>query len=517
MSRKTVILALLSTTVSVAPSFATGRTASSGSCPVGETKNVILFIGDGMQLAHEIATSRYLYGRDQALSFHGLPYAGNVATWDVTTYNKYAPLYGKPAYSPWAIVPRVGYDHARGGLLPWPLVPVPDESYFTSWYATDSASAATAWATGFKTDDGNIAWAPGDPPNGALKTIAELMRERKDASIGVVSTVPFTHATPAAHVAHNKSRSKYHEIADEILNVLKPDVVIGGGHPEFGGSQTYMPQALLDSIRSTAETPDSDNPSAEWELAERGAGRDGALWLLTAAQRAADRGKKLFGLFGGVGGNFESPEPQDLPGTPLVLRASLENPLLRDATLAALKVLGANENGFFVMIEQGDIDWANHANDFQRVVGTTWDLHDAVRAATDWVDQPGDAIDWCNTLMIVTSDHSNSYMRFKKDLGPGVLPEQVGVGSCGYGGPACTYPGGEVTYGSTGHTNELVRLYAVGQNASLFRRYEGRFYRRTRLLDNTQIYDVMSAATGLEFPFSAAKLQLAAEGGGAVR
>jgi alkaline phosphatase len=162
------------------------------------------------------------------------------------------------------------------------------------------------------------------------------------------------------------------------------------------------------------------------------------------------------------------------------------------------------------MIEQGDIDWANHANDFQRMIGTTWDLHEAVRAAMDWVDQPGDAIDWCNTLMIVTADHSNSYMRFQKDLGPGILPEQVGVGSCGYGGPACTYPGGEVTYGSVNHTNELVRLYAVGQNASLFRRNEGRWYRGTRILDNTQIYDVMSAATGLEFPFPDARMRLVA-------
>jgi alkaline phosphatase len=162
------------------------------------------------------------------------------------------------------------------------------------------------------------------------------------------------------------------------------------------------------------------------------------------------------------------------------------------------------------MIEQGDIDWANHANDFQRMVGTTWDLHEAVRTAIDWVNQPGDEVDWCNTLMIVTADHSNSYMRFQKDLGAGVLPEQNGLGSCGYGGPPCTYPNGEVTYGSVNHTNELVRLYAVGQNASLFRRHEGRWYRGTRLLDNTQIYDVMSAATGLEFPFPDARMRLVA-------
>jgi alkaline phosphatase len=61
------------------------------------------------------------------------------------------------------------------------------------------------------------------------------------------------------------------------------------------------------------------------------------------------------------------------------------------------------------------------------------------------------------------------------------------------------------------HTNELVRLYAVGQNASLFRRSEGQWYRRTRILDNTQIFHVMSAATGLEMPFSSRGLRLAAQ------
>ena len=64
-----------------------------------------------------------------------------------------------------------------------------------------------------------------------MKTIAELLREKKGYAIGVVSTVPFTHATPAAHVSHNKSRDNYTAIGTEILTAVKPEVVIGGGHP----------------------------------------------------------------------------------------------------------------------------------------------------------------------------------------------------------------------------------------------------------------------------------------------
>ena len=87
-------------------------------------------------------------------------------------------------------------------------------------------------------------------------------------------------------------------------------------------------------------------------------------------------------------------------------------------------------------------------------------------------------------------------MRNQVKLGAGDLPQQNGVGSCGYGGPACTYPDGEVTYGSTGHTNELVRLYAFGAGTMKFQKYEGNWYPGTRILDNTQLFHMMMEAAG---------------------
>ena len=50
-------------------------------------------------------------------------------------------------------------------------------------------------------------------------------------------------------------------------------------------------------------------------------------------------------------------------------RAIIENPRLKDATLAALEVLGKSKKGFFLLVEQGDIDWANHANDYRWISG----------------------------------------------------------------------------------------------------------------------------------------------------
>jgi alkaline phosphatase len=119
-----------------------------------EAKHIILIIGDGMNIEHEIAASRYLYGKDFELSFHKLPYQGNVATWDVTTY-KY---WSGGTYDPEAINPIFGYNPAQGGKRPYPLGPeLPGAQAYHTAKATDSASAATAWATGYKTDDGNLA------------------------------------------------------------------------------------------------------------------------------------------------------------------------------------------------------------------------------------------------------------------------------------------------------------------------------------------------------------------------
>jgi alkaline phosphatase len=469
----------------------------------GRAKHIILFIGDGMQLEHEIAASRYLFGRDTELSFHKLMYKGYVATWDVTTYNRYALASGSPPYSPTGFSPAVGYDVLKGGLKPYPAQArgINDAYFLTKlpssptdsaleYPATDSASAATAWATGIKTDDGNISWKPGDPPDGALQTIAELLREQKGFSIGVVSTVPFTHATPAAHVSHNVSRNNYTEIAKEIIRTIQPEVVIGGGYPGEGGTGgfNYLAQEEYDFLKNPT-------PSNPYVFVERQPGIDGSVSLLHAAHTAVEQNKKLFGLFGGPGGNFESPVAHDFPGTPLVTCATVENPLLKDATLAALKVLGQDPEGFFIMVEQGNMDGANHANDFQWMVGTIWDLHTAVQAAIDFVNQPEDGIDWSNTLLIITSDHSNSYMRLHAELMAGDLPTQEGT--CGYGGPPCTYPNGEVSYRTTDHTNELTMLYAQGAfRISDFKKNEGRWYPCSRIIDNTQLYHIMAEAAG---------------------
>ncbi|MDD2273887.1 MAG: choice-of-anchor I family protein [Desulfuromonadaceae bacterium] len=459
-------------------------------------KNVILVVGDGMQLEHERAANNYLFGNyTDGLAFWKFPYQGQSTTWDVTTYNKYATVAGKSLWSAAASSAEdattfdalMGYDPSKGGNLPWPLDTSGDKTYLLT-AATDSASAGTALATGYKTDDGNVAWKTGDPENGRLQTIAEMYRYQKKAAIGVVTTVPFTHATPATFVSHNKSRNNYKDIGYEIINSVKPEVVIGGGNPNY--TTSYMDTLDYTILKN----------STEYVLAERQTGVDGNATIAAKAAEAVAGGKKLFGLFGNSGGQFDYNVPSNTAGAPSVTRGSIENPSLAEASKAALKVLSQNKNGFFLMVEQGDIDWANHANDFKSMVGGVYDLNETIKAIETYVDQPGDSVDWNNTLVIVTSDHGNSYMRLDstKPLQKGELPQQdansVAVGSYT---PGYVYPNGEVSYSTGGHTNEMTRVYAKGAGTNLLSASEGSWYSGTKIIDNTQIFRAMLNSLGL--------------------
>jgi alkaline phosphatase len=484
-------------------------------------KRVILFIGDGMSVASEVAASRYLYGRDDGLAWQGFPAQAYVATWDVSAYNARARAARRPSYSRASFTPSLGYDVRAEGARPWGA---PGAGYgFAPGPATDSASAATALATGVKTDSGNIAWLPGDPPDGAITTLPEEFRARTGAAIGVVTTVPFDHATPAGFVSHNTWRNNYYTgfkgykglgIADEIILRTKPEVVIGGGsplldNPGFDPKQGYISASLYRALQD----------SKDYLLVERKPGQDGGTALAAGAAEAAREGRKLFGLFGGRGGDFETPQVEDAPGHPAVKPGHPENPTLAEATTAALDCLARDPDGFFLIVEQGDIDWANHDNNFRAMVGCVADLDAAVRAALAFVDRPGDAIDWTNTVLLVTADHATGGLSLDRLLAAGELPRQrarVDEAEKFHGQPAAgpkgspngavirkpgfvspyEYPDDEVSYHTAGHTNELVDLAVKGDAARAFLPLRGTWYAGP-ILDNTQINAALRQALGL--------------------
>lgn len=450
----------------------------------GPPRYVFLVIGDGMGESSEVAASRFLYGADAGLAWHSAAWTlkAFAATWDVTTYNHHAAQAGAAPYDAAAFDPELGYDPVQAGAEPWPLALSSDGSEARTYLlgaATDSAAAATALATGRKTEAGRIAWSPGSPSS-ALIAITMRARYRRGASFGAVSTVPFNHATPAAFLAHSQARADYAAIAGEIILGTRPELVIGGGHPGWNTDYAgvYARGLLLSE--------------SGYLLVGKSAGRDGGAALLDGLAGQGP-GIGLFGYFGGADGSLEAPFPLDSPGSPAFTRGS-EDPSLAASVAVAARSLARNPRGFVLVVEQGDIDWANHANDFPRMLGAMRSLDEAVRAIESFIDQPGDAIDWGNSLVVVTADHATGLLRFASSsvIGMGSLPSS-------HVGGTWQYPGGTVSYNTTGHANELVSVSVRGDEAlSAFSGLAGARWPGTSIVDNTDIYRAISRFLGFE-------------------
>jgi Alkaline phosphatase len=397
-----------------------------------------------MGYSSEIVASRYLYGSDSGLAWRDFPLQAWASTWSVDVYDAHAAAAGAPSYDESSFDSSLGYDAARLGAAPWPASGTADDLAYLCAQATDSAAAATAIATGRKTLSGCIAWSR---EGLSLETLPETMRSCLGSRCGVVSSVPFDHATPAAFVAHCASRGSYAQIAMQMTSPPSPDLIVGGGHPSYCAS--YFSAAALDELKA----------SGSWSIAERAFGVDGSSSLAAAATWALP----LFGLFGGEDGAFATPLPVSAPGKP-ALQRGIEDPSLASAAVTAARKLAGAKGGFFLMVEQGDIDWANHQNDLVRMIGAVASLDESVRAIEAWVDESGDCVDWTNTLLIVTADHATGLPRFSdsSSMAKGELPTRTTSSipqSYAYSS------GATLSYSTGGHGNELVTVAARGDRA----------------------------------------------------
>jgi alkaline phosphatase len=260
-----------------------------------------------------------------------------------------------------------------------------------------------------------------------LSTIShELQQEGR--AVGVVTSVPICHATPASAYAHNVSRSDYQDLSRDLLglpSVAHPenplpgmDVVIGCGYGKSastGQSQgaNFVPGNIYltdaDLKRSSADH------GGRYVTAVRETGVAGNQRLLQAAAAAAKQGHRLLGFYGmgeynghlpfqtangdyapvaGTGRTAEHYSAEDLN----------ENPTLAQMTTAALTVLAGSPTGFWLMVEAGDVDWANHDNNLDNSIGAVNSGDAAVKTITDWVEQHSN---WTESILIVTADHGH--------------------------------------------------------------------------------------------------------------
>jgi alkaline phosphatase len=147
-------------------------------------------------------------------------------------------------------------------------------------------------------------------------------------------------------------------------------------------------------------------------VALRTPGANGREVLSTAARAAREQGQRLLGFFGVRRGHlpFRTADGDYKPAAGVLAAEQYtaadidENPTLADMTRAALDVLSADPQGFWLMIEPGDVDWANHDNNLDNSIGAVHSGDDAFRAVVEWIEAKGA---WDETAVIVTADHGH--------------------------------------------------------------------------------------------------------------
>src|SRR5690606_35319776 len=165
-----------------------------------------------------------------------------------------------------------GYDVERGGPNPWTpgndgqyLVTRPKNAPNLHAY-TDSSSSAQSMTSGTKTYNNAVNV---DAEGQQVLTIAHLAQDAGYA-VGVVSSVPISHATPAAAYAHNVHRNDYQDLTRDLIgcpSISHPDeplpgmdVVIGGGYgtdrdKDSGQGENFVPgkPVLTDEDREAVD------------------------------------------------------------------------------------------------------------------------------------------------------------------------------------------------------------------------------------------------------------------------
>jgi alkaline phosphatase len=408
-------------------------------------KNVFLVIFDGMDWQTTWAAAIYnrkevVYRSGRGVGTHFQEYTANGTTqfgYMVTSphcseleTNVDNQTVGKPKKEQFG-----GYNPRKLGPNPWtpgddwfyPIGKAADDPLKLGEHAfPDSAATATAMTTGFKTANDAINV---DPRGRQLKTVAHEAQEQ-GLAIGIVTSVPISHATPACTYAHNVFRDDYQDLTRDLLGLPsishpeKPlpgvDVIIGGGYRDEmeidkkkSQGANFVPGNKWITAKDLQAIDADKGGNGNYVMALRKNGANGAKQLAAQARRAADQGKRLFGFYGAVRGHlpFQTADGQYDPTFGNLLQAEeytaadlYENPTLADMTAAALTVLEKNPKGFWLMVESGDVDWANHENNIDNSIGAVNSGDAAVKKITDWVEQHSN---WNESLLIVTADHGH--------------------------------------------------------------------------------------------------------------
>ena len=238
-------------------------------------------------------------------------------------------------------------------------------------YITDSAAAATAVATGYKTDSGVISMNP--QKNISYKSLADIAKEQ-GKKVGIVSSVSLDHATPACFYATSPTRNDYYGIAKQLVE-SDFDYFAGGGLKGNSPKKRKDREDLFEIAKANG-----------FKIAD----------TKEEIEKLNSADGKMIAINPVLDGSYAMPYDVD---------RTEEELSLADFTKKGIDVLEDAENGFFMMVEGGKIDWAGHANDAMSNIGDTIAFSDAVSEAVEFYNEhPAD------TLIVVTGDHETGGM-----------------------------------------------------------------------------------------------------------
>ncbi|WP_431192195.1 alkaline phosphatase [Rhodopirellula bahusiensis] len=328
-----------------------------------------------------------------------------------------------------------GYSPDRGGRMPWHEQSRRDyvigQDRLVPHTVADSAATATSLMSGVKTYNGSI----NVMPDGSHAVPIARKLQADGFRVGAVTSVPVSHATPASAYANNVIRQDYQDITRDLVGLPSSshrqeplpglDLLIGGGWGEGTGEDKSQGDNFLkgnkyfhESDRDALKKNYKAGKPNSYVVAERTEGESGVDVLKTATEKAIKEEARLLGFFGTKGGHlpFQTADGNfnptfDVKGTERYTRADVvENPTVSDMTQSALDFLSAPQKGsdeksdFWLMVEAGDVDWANHANNLDSSIGAVFSGNDAFGTIVNWVEE-NDA--WDDTAVFVTSDHGH--------------------------------------------------------------------------------------------------------------
>ncbi len=463
--------------------------AAGAQAQVPTAKNIIVFISDGWGQSQLDATA---YWNGERASYESW------ASTHMSTYSYVRPS-DNPPYGDGSFEGIHGYDPA----LAW------SDWWYHQNFATDSAAAGTAMATGQKTYNGAICWSVDDQP---IENYFEFA-EAAGKATGTVTSVQLNHATPATHRAHNPARGNYAAIAQEMIEDSGLDVIMGAGHPNYdhdgqwdagdptvpgdwrhvGGHELW--NELLAGTAGGSEPWTLIDQKADFEALA-----DGTL-VLDRVVGVAQVASTLQHNRAGYPDDNAPDAPYTDPFVPNV-------PTLATMTAGALNVLGQDPDGFVVMVEGGAVDWSGHGRAMERLIEEQDDFNAAVEAAIAWVEAHSS---WDETLIMVTGDHETGGL-----FGPGVDPEDESTwfapivdngpgnvpGFYYYSAPGQDW---QNPTGSAGHTNLLVPFFVRGAGAEVLLGHADEVDPVVgSYIDNTEValtcFDLISGTVPVENP-----------------